>query len=95
MKCLSLFFLCCLLACAAKAPVQEMADARAAVNVARALHADDVALQSAERSLTLAADAIQQRRFQQARRLALSAKQEARASLKKVVPDLDEKMLDR
>ncbi|HKJ83110.1 MAG TPA: DUF4398 domain-containing protein [Mariprofundaceae bacterium] len=68
-------------ACATKAPVQEMAAARSAIETAKSLPADgkeaDEALKSAEQSLQEAADAIEHQRFDHARSKALEAQRQA------------------
>ena len=70
-----------LVACAVKAPVQEMAEARSAIATARSIvsgsDASNAELISAEQALQRATDAIEQQRFEQARRLALEAKRKA------------------
>jgi len=74
-----------LTACAVKAPVQEMAEARSAIATARNLVSESDAaneeLVSAEQALKAAADAIEQQRFEQARRLALKAKRKAQSAV--------------
>jgi hypothetical protein len=78
--------------CATKAPVQEMAAARSAIETAKALPADgkkaDEALKSAEEALKEAADAIEHQRFEHARRKALEAQRKAQraATLKQAHP---------
>lgn len=79
-------------ACATKAPVQEMAAARSAIETAKALPADgkksDEVLKSAEQALKEAADAIEKQRFEHARRKALEAQRKAQraARLKQADP---------
>jgi len=68
-------------ACAVKPPVQEMAEARSAIDSAQQLEnrsakADQV-LKSAEQSLQEAADAIDKKQYERARRKAVQAKREA------------------
>ncbi len=68
-------------ACAVKPPVQEMAEARSAVESARQLEnrspiADQV-LKSAEQSLQEAAEAIDNKQYERARQKAVKAKREA------------------
>ncbi len=69
-------------ACAHKPPVQEMADARAAVEAARQMPGDAPAarrhLQSAERALAEAAAALKKARYEMARQKALEARKRAR-----------------
>ena len=79
------YILCILLllfsACAMKPPAQEMADARSAIQTARELPGDepkaDAYLESAEKSLNEAAEAIRQERYERAHMKALEAKREA------------------
>jgi len=74
-----------LASCAVKAPVQEMAEARTAIAVARSIvsgsDASSRELISAEQALKDAADAIEQQRFDRARRLALEAKRKAQKAV--------------
>ncbi len=83
MKFLSILTLAVLLtACAVKPPVQEMAEARSAIESAQQLGAENpkakVALKSAEASLKEAADAIDLEFYEKARRKAIEAKRNAR-----------------
>ncbi len=68
-------------ACAHKPPVQDMADARAAVETARQLAGDSEAarrhLGRAERALAAAARAMREERFEEARRKAAEARRQA------------------
>ncbi len=68
-------------ACMLKPPAQEMADARSAVKTASELpgHSDasDRYLQSAERALEEAAEAIRQEHYEHARSQALKARRDA------------------
>ena len=70
-----------LTACAVKAPVQEMAEARSAIESAQQLGGEDprasLALKSAEASLKEAADAIDMEFYEKARRKAIEAKRNA------------------
>jgi vacuolar-type H+-ATPase subunit H len=70
-----------LAACAVKPPVQEMAEARSAIEAAKQMHpAKPEArreLESAEQALQQAADAIDHEQYQLARRKALEAKRKA------------------
>jgi len=67
-------------------PVQEMAAARTAIKMAQSLPRSntlaDSALKSAEKSLNGAADAIKIKRYEQARQLAIAAKQKAQQAAK-------------
>jgi HEPN domain-containing protein len=69
-----------LVAACAQAPVQEMSDARQALQAARAVvekEADVVRLQQAERTLREAESALEAGRYADARRQAEAAKTEA------------------
>ena len=70
-----------LTACAVKPPVQEMAEARSAIESAQQLGGKNpkagVVLKSAEASLKEAADAIDAERYEKARRKAVEAKRMA------------------
>jgi hypothetical protein len=70
-----------LAACATKPPVQEMAEARSAIEAAKQLHPDQPdarkELQSAERSLQQAADALERDQYDYARHKAIEAKRKA------------------
>jgi uncharacterized membrane protein len=69
-----------LAACAMKPPVQEMAEARAAIAAARELPdkgKSSEILESAEASLQEAAKAMEENHYERARRKALDAKREA------------------
>jgi len=72
-------------ACATKAPVQEMSEARSAIAAAKSIVSDDGAaiksLMSAEQALEEAAKAIENERFERARRLALDAKRKAQQAV--------------
>jgi hypothetical protein len=73
-------------ACAVKPPVQEMAEARSAIESARQLEdrspkADKV-LKSAEQSLQEAADAIDEKSYEAARHKAIEAKRQAQLAAK-------------
>lgn len=75
-----ILLLLALSACAAKAPVQEMAEARSAIATAKQLPGDgkgEAVLKSAEQSLQEAAKAMEAQHFDRARRLALEAKRKA------------------
>lgn len=71
-------------ACAAKPPVQEMSNARAAIKAAQALPGEseksDRYLKSAETALDEAAEAIRKERYETARSKALEAKRSAQAA---------------
>jgi len=73
-----------LTACAAKPPVQEMAEARSAIKSAQQLDGKtpkaSLALKSAEASLKEAADAIDLEMYEKARRKAVEAKRNAQRS---------------
>jgi len=74
-----------LVACATSPPVQEMAEARSAIQTAKGIPNSnlpaDLALKSAEQMLKEAADAIREEKFEQARQLALSAKRKAQSAV--------------
>jgi len=74
-----------LVACATSPPVQEMAEARSAIQTAKGIPNSnlpaDLALRSAEQMLKEAADAIREEKFEQARQLALSAKRKAQSAV--------------
>jgi len=82
-----------LASCATKPPVQEMAEARSAIERAQQLNRSSAransVLKSAEESLKEAAAAIDDKRYETARRKALEAKRQAQlaASLKGGVDD--------
>ncbi|MDX8412074.1 MAG: DUF4398 domain-containing protein [Mariprofundaceae bacterium] len=75
-------------ACATKPPVQEMAEARAAISAARSVETasgeEPESLISAERALQKASKAIEKKQFERARQLAREAKRKAQqaASIK-------------
>jgi Domain of unknown function (DUF4398) len=70
-----------LAACAVKPPVQEMAEARSAIEAAKQMHPDQPEakqeLKSAEQALQQAADAIDRQQYELARRKAIEAKLKA------------------
>jgi len=70
-----------LTACAVKPPVQEMAEARSAIESAQQLDGKNpkakLVLKSAEASLKEAADAIDMEHYEKARRKAVEAKRKA------------------
>ena len=71
-----------LVGCAVKPPVQEMSDARSAIQTARALPSSenksaDTHLKNAEMALSEATKAINQNRYEHARSKAIEAKREA------------------
>lgn len=82
---LSIFIALMLVACATAPPVQEMADARSAIQAAREIPKSnlpaDLALKSAEQLLGEAADAIRKEHYEQARQMALAAKRKAQAAV--------------
>jgi hypothetical protein len=79
-----------LTSCAPKAPVQAMAEARAAVQSVRVLYANDEAkasstyrhYQSAEQSLMDASKALDAKKFTEAKQKAHQAKRQARLAAK-------------
>jgi PBP1b-binding outer membrane lipoprotein LpoB len=76
----TLLVVCVLLAGCASAPVQEMSDARQAIQSAREVGADDLlpgVLTGAERHLERAEKDLEARAYGSARRHALAAKEEA------------------
>jgi hypothetical protein len=77
------FLLC---SCAAKPPVQEMAEARSAIESAQQLELKSpkagAALKSAEQSLKEAAEAIDKKYYEMARRKAVEAKRKAQLAAK-------------
>jgi len=78
----TLFFLLIMLtSCALKPPVQEMSDARSAIKIAHELPGHqsraDKYLNSAEKALDEAADAIRAERYERARTKALEARRNA------------------
>ncbi len=83
-------FLLVLASCASKPPVQAMAEARAAVQSVRALYVDEKAqqhksyqhYQSAEQSLLEATKALDEKRYDLAKRKAREAKRQARLAAK-------------
>jgi len=82
MKYLSIVTVAILLtACAVKPPVQEMAEARSAIESAQQLDGNNpkakLVLKSAEASLKEAADAIDREHYEKARRKAVEAKRKA------------------
>lgn len=81
-------------ACASKPPVQEMAEARAAISAARNMETvggdEPEALISAERALEKASEAIEKKQFERARQLALEAKQKAQQAARIKQRDLQE-----
>lgn len=74
-----------LAACATSPPVQEMADARSAIQTAKQIpHTNlpaEVALKSAEQMLSEAAEAIRKEHYEQARQMALGAKRKAQRAV--------------
>jgi len=74
-----------LASCATAPPVQEMAAARSAIQTAKDMHGNNassgLALKSAEKMLEEAAEAIRQERYEQARKLALSARRKAQSAV--------------
>jgi membrane-bound lytic murein transglycosylase len=70
-----------LAACAVKPPVQEMAEARSAIESAKQLSPTQPEaqqeLKSAEQSLKQAADALDREQYERARRKAIEAKRKA------------------
>ncbi len=84
---LAIPFVCLLLAaCATSPPVQEMAAARTAIQMAQSLprssHMAEAKLKSAEQALSEAAEAIKLERYERARQLAVSAKRKAQQAAK-------------
>ncbi len=84
-----IFLICMgLAACAAKPPIQEMAEARSSVKVAHQLaeqsSADMPLLQSAEKALKKASQAIQKKRYEYARIQALKAKRDAQQAVQRL-----------
>ncbi|MES0371166.1 MAG: DUF4398 domain-containing protein [Mariprofundaceae bacterium] len=79
-------FTALLCSCAVKAPVQEMSEARSAIERAQQLDLKspkaDKALKSAEQSLKEAAAAIDGKRYEVARRKAVEAKRNAQLAAK-------------
>ncbi len=83
-------FLLVLASCASKPPVQAMAEARAAVQSVRVLYVDEKAqqhksyqyYQSAEQSLLEATQALDEKRYDLAKRKAREAKRQARLAAK-------------
>jgi len=74
-----------LTACAVQPPIQEMAEARASVQMAQKLNISDAPnpfLQSAEQALQEASQAIQEKRYERARAQAIKAKREAQRAVK-------------
>ncbi|HCS13072.1 MAG: hypothetical protein COS82_00530 [Zetaproteobacteria bacterium CG06_land_8_20_14_3_00_59_53] len=71
--------------CATTPPVQEMADARSAIQAAREIPRTnlpaELALKSAEQMLAEAADAIRKEHYEQARQIALAAKRKAQSAV--------------
>ncbi|MBL1352926.1 MAG: DUF4398 domain-containing protein [Zetaproteobacteria bacterium] len=81
------FIMCMgLVACATKPPIQEMAEARLSVHIAeqqaQEFGSKPVALQSAERALQAAAQAIQHKQYEHARTEALKAKRHAQRAVR-------------
>ena len=82
-----------LVSCATKPPVQEMSEARSAIESAQQLenrsNRADQAIKSAEQSLQEAADAIDLKRYELARRKAIEAKRKAQraARMKRAASD--------
>jgi len=74
-----------LTACATTPPVQEMADARSAIQAAREIPRTnlpaELALKSAEQMLAEAAEAIRKEHYEQARQMALAAKRKAQSAV--------------
>jgi len=74
-----------LASCATSPPVQEMADARSAIQAAKEIpHSNmpaDTALKSAEQLLAEAAEAIRKEHYEQARQMALAAKRKAQSAV--------------
>lgn len=79
-----------LTSCAAKAPVQAMAEARAAVQSVRSLYVDEKSkqsltyryYQSAEQALIDASQALNEKKYDLAKQKALHAKRQARFAAK-------------
>jgi len=92
---LTLYVTVCLLiaGCAMKPPVQEMAEARSAIQTAQHLDGENgkakLRLQSAENTLQDAADALDKKQYERARRKAVEAKLKAQqaARMKQSVSD--------
>lgn len=74
-----------LASCATTPPVQEMADARSAIQAAREIPRTnlpaELALKSAEQMLSEAAEAIRKEHYEQARQIALAAKRKAQSAV--------------
>ena len=74
-----------LASCATTPPVQEMADARSAIQAAKEIpHTNlpaEMALKSAEQMLSEAAEAIRKEHYEQARQAALAAKRKAQRAV--------------
>jgi len=74
-----------LASCATTPPVQEMADARSAIQAAKEIpHTNlpaELALKSAEQMLSEAAEAIRKEHYEQARQTALAAKRKAQSAV--------------
>lgn len=82
---IAVVFATLLAACATSPPVQEMADARLAIQTAKEMPKSnlpaEVALKSAEQMLNDAAEAIRKEHYEQARQLALGAKRKAQKAV--------------
>jgi TolA-binding protein len=78
---LSLLLMAALAGCAVAPPVQEMAEARSAIDAAKQIHSAQPQakreLKSAEQALQEAASAIDREQYELARRKALEAKRKA------------------
>lgn len=78
---LSLLLMAALAGCAVQPPVQEMAEARSAIDAAKQIHSTQPQarqeLKSAEQALREAAAAIDREQYELARRKALEAKRKA------------------
>lgn len=79
--------------CAMKPPVQEMAEARSAIQSAQQLDGENAKanqrLQSAEQALREAAEAIDQQQYERARRKAVEAKLKAQQAARIKQSDSD------
>jgi len=91
---LSIALLVGLSACATKPPVQEMAEARAAISAAKSVETvsglEPEILISAERALEKASEAIEKKQFERARQLAREAKYKAQQAAHIKQKDLKE-----
>ncbi len=82
---ISMVMLLLLAACVVKPPVQEMAEARSAVQMAQELggHSDASRhyLQNAKKALKRASEAIEEKKYERARSKALEAKRQAQQAV--------------